>query len=112
MRDTRESVSIAERLSGKKQKHTSQPSSKATDPVPPTHPRIVMTVEEMGRELGISRATAYELVQRTDFPSFSIGRRVLVSRDGLLKWIEKQYTSQEQGYSEAKFDADALASLL
>ena len=55
---------------------------------------MMMTVEEMGKELGISRATAYELSQRPDFPSFSIGRRVLVSRDGLLKWIEKQYSSK------------------
>ena len=55
-------------------------------------PRMTMSVEEMGMELGISRATAYELSQKPGFPSFSIGRRVLVSRDGLQKWIAQQYS--------------------
>ncbi len=96
MREPSESISIAERLAGKKQKHMPLPSAPAAaDPAPPgPPPRMVMTVEEMGKELGISRATAYELVRQDDFPSFSIGRRVLVSQDGLLKWIEKQYSSK------------------
>ena len=62
---------------------------------------MMMTVEEMGKELGISKATAYELSQRPDFPSFSIGRRILISRDGLLKWIEKQYSSKSQDQASA-----------
>ena len=102
MRDISESVSIAERLAGKKRKRTPPPSAPAAaELLPLAPPRMVMTVEEMGKELGISRATAYELVQRPDFPSFSIGRRVLVSRDGLLKWIEKQYTSKDPDWDQA-----------
>ena len=96
MKDNRSSYNIAERLAGKRTRraqHASAPTEAAA-PAAPSPPRIVMTVEEMGKELGISRATAYELSQRPDFPSFSIGRRVLVSRDGLLKWIEKQYSSK------------------
>ncbi len=65
------------------------------EPEPPkeTDPhsaRITMSIEEMGRELGISRTTAYDLAQQPGFPSFTIGRRVLISRDGLMKWIESQ----------------------
>ena len=102
MRDISESVNIAERLAGKKRKRTPMPSAPAAAlPAPLGPPRMVMTVEEMGKELGISRATAYELVQRSDFPSFSIGRRVLVSRDGLLKWIEKQYSSKDPDWDQA-----------
>lgn len=102
MRDISESVNIAERLAGKKRKRIPPPSAPAAaEPVLLAPPRMVMTVEEMGKELGISRATAYELVQRPDFPSFSIGRRVLVSRDGLLKWIEKQYTSKDPDWDQA-----------
>lgn len=102
MRDISESVNIAERLAGKKRKRTPMPSvPAAAEPAPHAPPRMVMTVEEMGKELGISRATAYELVQRPDFPSFSIGRRVLVSRDGLLKWIEKQYTSKDRDQGQS-----------
>ncbi len=95
MKDRNGSYNIAERLAAKKRK-------KAIVPIPPeavaspmpSPPRMVMTVEEMGRELGISRATAYELSQHPGFPSFTIGRRVLVSREGLAKWIEKQYTEK------------------
>ena len=59
-----------------------------------SEPRMTMTVEEMGTELGISRATAYHLAQQKDFPSFMIGKRVLISREGLRAWIEKQHTSK------------------
>lgn len=52
--------------------------------------RMTMSIEEMGKELGISRTTAYDLAQQPGFPSFTIGRRVLISRNGLMKWIENQ----------------------
>lgn len=96
MKDNHGSYNIAEKLAKKRSKpvRNSALPLEAIDQAIPSPPRMVMTVEEMGKELGISRATAYELSQRTDFPSFSIGRRVLVSRDGLLKWIEKQYSSE------------------
>ena len=98
MKVTNSSYNITERLAGKRtmQIKRSSATKEAAVPAVPSSPRMVMTVEEMGKELGISRATAYELVQRPDFPSFSIGRRVLISRDGLLKWIEKQYLSKDQ----------------
>lgn len=96
MKNDRGSYNIAERLVGKRSRQMcpAVPAESAA-PVAPAAPRMVMTVEEMGKELGISRVTAYELTQRPDFPSFSIGRRVLVSRDGLLKWIERQYSSKD-----------------
>lgn len=53
-------------------------------------PGMAMSVEEMADELAIGRNVAYELVQRPDFPSFMIGRRVLVSRKGLQEWIDAQ----------------------
>ncbi len=95
MKNNRDSYNIAERLTGKRNRQAQSPvPAKAFSPPAASSSRMVMTVEEMGKELGISRATAYELTQRSDFPSFSIGRRVLVSRDGLLKWIERQYSSK------------------
>ena len=101
MKDRSGSYNIAERLATRKRKQTvvAAPPEAAASPAP-TPPRMVMTVEEMGRELGISRATAYELSQHPDFPSFTIGRRVLVSRDGLAKWIEKQYAEKHIKSSE------------
>ena len=101
MKDRSGNYNIADRLASRKRKHTVVTSSpEAVASHMPSPPRMVMTVEEMGRELGISRATAYELSQHPDFPSFTIGRRVLVSRDGLAKWIEKQYTEKHIESSE------------
>lgn len=39
-----------------------------------------MTVEEAGRFLGISRATAWRRIWDGSLPSVRLGRRVLVSR--------------------------------
>ena len=63
-----------------------------------TRDTMTMTVEEMGTELGVSRSTAYSLVQQPGFPSFAIGRRVLVSREGLQKWIERQCDGSGQAF--------------
>ena len=103
MKDNRSSYNIAERLAGKRSRRAQYASApaEAAASAAPSPPRMVMTVEEMGKELGISRTTAYDLVQRPDFPSFSIGRRILVSRDGLLKWIEKQYSSKGPDWDQA-----------
>ena len=57
--------------------------------------KMTLSVDELKNELGISRSTAYELIQKPDFPSFTIGRRVLISRDGLKKWIEKQCLTKD-----------------
>ena len=39
--------------------------------------------------LGIGRATAYELVNSDGFPSFRIGKKILINVDLLEKWIEQ-----------------------
>lgn len=43
----------------------------------------ILTVEEAGRELGISRGLAYEGVRTGAIPSVRIGRRLLVPRAAL-----------------------------
>jgi excisionase family DNA binding protein len=42
--------------------------------------RLVWSVEEAGRMLGISRAHAYELVARGELPHLRLGRRVVVPK--------------------------------
>ena len=49
-----------------------------------------LTVNELIEVLGIARCTAYELVNSKGFPSFRIGRKVLISREGLDKWMKEQ----------------------
>lgn len=53
--------------------------------------RAVMTVEEMGAVLHLSRPKAYELVHSKDGPPvLRIGRCVRIPTDGLNAWIEQQ----------------------
>lgn len=53
--------------------------------------KLTLTVEELAKQLNISRGTAYMLVRRPDFyPAFRIGQRVLVSTHALAGWIRDQ----------------------
>jgi excisionase family DNA binding protein len=49
----------------------------------PERERLVWTVEEAGRMLGISRAHAYELVARGELPHLRLGRRVVVPKHAI-----------------------------
>lgn len=48
-----------------------------------TEERLVWTVEEAARLLGISRAHAYELVARGELPHLRLGRRVVVPKHAI-----------------------------
>lgn len=52
--------------------------------------KLTVTVEEAGRIIGVSRPVAYELAKREDFPAVRVGRRILVSCEGLREWVRKQ----------------------
>jgi excisionase family DNA binding protein len=45
---------------------------------------------EISEYLGISLTNAYNLMQSEDFPSFRIGRRILVTCDAFCIWLEEQ----------------------
>lgn len=45
--------------------------------------RVVLTVAEAGRLLGISRNSAYEAVRRGELPAVRIGRRLIVPKAAL-----------------------------
>lgn len=49
-----------------------------------------MNISDLQKELGLSYATAYNLTKEKDFPSFRIGKRILIDRDGLEKWINER----------------------
>lgn len=51
--------------------------------------KLTMSVKEMGAHLGISTGKAYELVKTEGFPIVRVGRKLLVSRVGLARWIEE-----------------------
>ena len=50
----------------------------------------VLNAAQLADLLGISRAGAYNLLNRKDFPTLQIGSRKLVARHHLEEWIEKQ----------------------
>ena len=49
----------------------------------------VLSVKELKDFLGISRAGAYQLLHREDFPTLHIASRMLVAKDKLLAWMEQ-----------------------
>lgn len=56
---------------------------------------LTLTVPEVGKALGISRAKAYDLARSEGFPSMRIGTRILVLRDKLIRWIDEQTEVRE-----------------
>ncbi len=64
-------------------------STTATGAVAAVEDRLVFTVEEAAQLLAISRSFAYEAVQRGDIPSMRIGRRILVPKAALQRFLEQ-----------------------
>jgi excisionase family DNA binding protein len=54
---------------------------------------LLIGVREAARLLGIGRDTAYTLIREGRLPAIHIGRRVLVPRAALERWIDDE-TSQ------------------
>ena len=52
--------------------------------------KLALSVPETAKILDVSVPTAYELTRRADFPAFRIGRRTLVDRAGLERWVSLQ----------------------
>ena len=56
---------------------------------------LMMNMADVAAVLGISRAGAYKLAHSADFPAFQIGRRIVVSRENFLGWLDRQSTEQK-----------------
>lgn len=48
-------------------------------------------------DMGFSRAIAYQLLNRADFPTVRIGRRLFVRYDRLIEWLEAHEGEQVAG---------------
>ena len=51
---------------------------------------LMLSVPEMGAALGISRAGAYELARSEGFPALRTGTRIVIPKDKLQEWVDKQ----------------------
>lgn len=50
--------------------------------------RMTLTVTEAAELLGIGRSAAYEACQRGQIPTVRIGRRILIPRSALERFLE------------------------
>lgn len=48
----------------------------------------VMNAKQVAEYLGISKQGAYNLMNTKSFPTLRVGKRLLVSTDRFLEWIE------------------------
>ena len=49
---------------------------------------LTLNATQVAAVLGISRSNAYELMRSEGFPTLHIGKRMLVPKDRLIRWIE------------------------
>lgn len=84
------------------QRRKTKPKQKKTKPVFRSMDELpsVLSVKELQTFLGISRSGAYQLLHREDFPTLNIASRLLVTKDGLKKWIEQNSNgvNKQSGY--------------
>jgi excisionase family DNA binding protein len=63
-----------------------------------TDEKMVLTIEEAGKALGVSRATAYKLAKNGQLPGvIRLGFKIFVSKLALTKFLENagcQYTGK------------------
>ncbi len=56
---------------------------------------LMLSVSQVAKVLGISRTSTYDLVKKKDFPSITIGSRIVVPKEELILWIKNQVKSKE-----------------
>jgi excisionase family DNA binding protein len=52
--------------------------------------KAALTVQEAAELLGVSRGKAYEMTRRPGFPCIRDGRRIIIPRDALLRWMDEE----------------------
>jgi excisionase family DNA binding protein len=55
---------------------------------------LLLSVREAARLLGVGRDTTYVLVRERRIPAVRVGRRILVPRAALERWIEKEIAGE------------------
>lgn len=55
----------------------------------------MLTAEELAGALGISRAGAYALIHSKGFPTLRIGKRLMVPKEKLSAWINRNTSGTE-----------------
>lgn len=51
---------------------------------------LILGASDVANILGISRAKAYQLFHRLDFPTLKLDKRLLVRREQFFQWLDRQ----------------------
>ena len=51
--------------------------------------KLALNVTEAAKLMGVSRTTMYQIMRTKDFPVVHLGGRILISRAGLQRWLDK-----------------------
>ena len=53
------------------------------------------SLEEVSKVFRVSRATAYRMAEQGSIPCLRIGRRMIVSKKHLMRWINRSVTCEK-----------------
>ncbi len=59
---------------------------------------LMLTVPDVSNVLGIGLAHAYEIVRRRDFPTITLGSRIIVPREKFMMWIDAQADKKDKRF--------------
>ena len=65
---------------------------------------LMLTVQDVADVLGIGLAHAYEVAHRQDFPTITLGSRIIVPRDKFMAWIDEQAAKKTEIFCKRQFN--------
>jgi excisionase family DNA binding protein len=58
---------------------------------------VMLTVEQLGQVLRVSRAKSYQILRQPGFPAVRLGRAIRIPREALRCWLERQMEGPAAG---------------
>lgn len=62
---------------------------------------LALTVKDVAHELQVSEWQVYELIRQGQLPYVQIGRRKIVPRQALIRWLERSVQGGQSGIAGA-----------
>lgn len=61
---------------------------------------LYLSPKQVSHLLGLSKGTTYCLFHQRNFGAISVGRRLLVSRESLIRWLKEQEKHASDIYAD------------